>query len=402
MGRTHYYTSIASNYLPKARILARSLRQHDPDAVIHLVLCDIPPPGFALDKEPFDHLHLVRDLDIPNVLSWLFQHELVEMCTGAKGPALWKILTEYDADQVYYFDPDIVVMHDLSGLKAQLAQASVVLTPHQVAPEEKDEDVRTNEITSLKYGVYNLGFLGVRRTDAGLAFARWWRDRLLSYCWADIPNGLFTDQRWCDLAMALFDDVRVLRDKAYNVATWNLTHRHVTLGPEGKLVVDGKPIVFFHFSGFDSGGQLMMLKKFAPPRSPLFEYHDWYIREMDAQGQRELGNLKCVYASYFNGEPIESVHRRVYRERPELIAQFPDPFAVDADYSLRDWMKQHQPRQPAAKQARAMEAVPWNADLTTTITWRVGKAITGPIERAFNLVPGLAPAIKRGLRLRRD
>jgi hypothetical protein len=398
MGKTHYYTSITNNYLPKARILARSIRQHDAEAIIHLVLCDIPPEDFALDKEPFDHLHLVRDLDIPNVLSWLFQHSLVEMCTGAKGPALWKILTEYDADQVYYFDPDIVVLHDLGRLKAELAQASVVLTPHQVVPEEKDEDVRINEITSLKYGVYNLGFVGVRRSDCGLAFARWWRDRLLAYCWADIPNGLFTDQRWCDLAPALFNDVRVLRDKHYNVATWNLTHRHVTLS-DGKLVIDGQPIVFFHFSGFDSGGQLMMLKKYAPTNSPLFELHDWYVREMDAAGQRELGNVKSVYERYFNGEPIAPLHRRIYRERPDLIKRFPDPFAVDADYSFRDWMKQEYPHQPepAPTHETAAPLPNTHADLTATITWKVGKAITSPIERAVNLWPGLTPAIKRGL-----
>ena len=89
---THYYTSIASNYLPKARILARSLRKHEPGAIFHLVLCDRPPPGFDLAKEPFDHLHLITDLGIPNVESWVFQHSVVEMCTGAKGPALWKIL----------------------------------------------------------------------------------------------------------------------------------------------------------------------------------------------------------------------------------------------------------------------------------------------------------------------
>src|SRR6267142_7045215 len=100
MGKTHYFTSIANNYLPKARILARSIRKHDADAVVHVVLCDIPPVGFDLAAEPFDHLHLIRDLEIPDSTRWLFEHELVEMCTGAKGPALWKILTEYQVDQV--------------------------------------------------------------------------------------------------------------------------------------------------------------------------------------------------------------------------------------------------------------------------------------------------------------
>ena len=397
MSKTHYFTSIASNYLPKARILARSLRKYDPDAIIHVVLCDVPPADFDLNQEPFDHLHLVRDLAIPNLMGWLFQHDLVEMCTAVKGPALCKIFEEYDAEQVFYFDPDIVVFHSLDGLKEQLAQASVVLTPHQVAPETQDEAVQHNELTSLKYGVYNLGFLGVRRTDGGLSFARWWRDRLLSYCFADIPNGLFTDQRWCDLAPALFDDVRILRDKPYNIATWNLTHREVTLSAEGTLTVDGKPLVFFHFSGFDSGGQFTMLKKYAPVDSPLFALHDWYVREMDKEGQQQLGQLPCIYSQYFNGTPIPPAHRRLYRARRELQERFPRPFDVDVAYELYDWMKLAAPpegnRDPEPALAFGLDV----EDPRATLTWRIGKLITGPVERAVNLVPGLGPAIKQKL-----
>jgi hypothetical protein len=393
MNKTHYFTSIASNYLPKARILARSLKQHDPDGVIHLVLCDVPPTGFDLASEPFDHLHLVKDLDIPNNASWIFQHELVELCTGAKGPALVKILTEYEPAQVFYFDPDIVVFSDLGELKAELAQASVVLTPHLCDPEESEEAVRHNEITALRHGTYNLGFLGVRPTENGLRFARWWRDRLLQHCWADIPNGLFTDQRWVDLAPALFPEIRILRHRQFNVATWNLTHRKVTLDGEGRLTIDGQPLVFFHFSGFDSGGQLMMLRHYAPVDSPLFELHDWYVREMTKEGQDELGALRCVYSDYFNGRPIPRQHRLDYRSRTDLQHRFPEPFVVDSEQSLYHYFTMEE----ALAAARASAPPPPVAaeDLTATITWKVGKLLTSPIERAAALVPGLVPAIKR-------
>ncbi|NDC44645.1 MAG: hypothetical protein EBZ55_00975 [Actinobacteria bacterium] len=88
----HYYTSITSNYLPKARVLARSVKRHDPDAVFHLLLSDTPPPGWNLAEEPFDTLLGLDDLGIENVNAWAFKHALVEMCTAVKGPGAVEIV----------------------------------------------------------------------------------------------------------------------------------------------------------------------------------------------------------------------------------------------------------------------------------------------------------------------
>jgi hypothetical protein len=39
----HVFTCAAVNYLPKVRILCRSLRRHHPEAVIHIALADDRP-----------------------------------------------------------------------------------------------------------------------------------------------------------------------------------------------------------------------------------------------------------------------------------------------------------------------------------------------------------------------
>ena len=44
----HAYTSITSNYLPKARVLAESVKRLDPGLQLHLVLPDNAPVGFNL------------------------------------------------------------------------------------------------------------------------------------------------------------------------------------------------------------------------------------------------------------------------------------------------------------------------------------------------------------------
>ena len=48
------FTSAAVNYVPKARVLAESVKRHHPEATFHLVLCDPVPDWLAESPEPFD------------------------------------------------------------------------------------------------------------------------------------------------------------------------------------------------------------------------------------------------------------------------------------------------------------------------------------------------------------
>merc|ERR1711974_246102 len=138
-------------------------------------------------------------------------------------------LCEQGYDHVMFLDPDVAVFDDLSPLLEILESKDIILTPHQLTPEEKNDKtaIWDNELCSLTHGVYNLGFVAVNAKGEGYRFAKWWADRLYQYCREDIPNGMFTDQRWCDLVPAFFDGVQVLRDPGYNVASWNLSQRIV-------------------------------------------------------------------------------------------------------------------------------------------------------------------------------
>src|SRR5258706_15983567 len=53
-----------------------------------------------------------------------------------------------------------------------------------------------------------------------------------------------------DLTPGLFSGVMILRHDGYNVAYWNLRQRTVT-GAGSSATVNGEPLRFFHFSGFD-------------------------------------------------------------------------------------------------------------------------------------------------------
>jgi hypothetical protein len=375
----HYFTSITANYLPKARALAHSVKRHNPKAVFHLILCDQLPESVNVDAEPFDSIVFVTDLDIPDLDAWIFKHSVVELCTAVKGRAFLKLFELTSAEKLIYFDPDIIVLHKLDDLEKLLDSHAAILTPHQVEPDTSHQAILDNEICSLKHGIYNLGFLAARRDEDGLRFLQWWCDRLLHYCYDDIPNGLFTDQRWIDLAPAFFDAIHILRDKTYNVATWNLSHRPVTIDND-QLQINGEPIKFFHFSGFDSGAQEIMLKRYAGDNQALFDFRQWYIDELDAMGQATFGSLPCVYGFYANGQPIAASHRRLYRSRQDLIAAFPQPSRDDSPKtSYYRWLVHKQllgepasiPQEEAQDTQQHLNAVlnSWSWRLTKPLRW---------------------------------
>jgi hypothetical protein len=309
-------------------VLAETLRRHHPNWPLWLCLVDQEPLGFAFDpvRDQLGGVVRVTQLDIPNLRRQLFTHDLVELCTALKGKMLCRLL-EAGARKVVYLDPDIAVLGNLGEVEALLDSNDIVLTPHQLEPDDHPHAIRDNEMGSLKYGIYNLGFLAVSSTSEGYRFARWWCDRLLEHCYDDVPNGLFTDQRWCDLVPAFFDRVHVLRDPGYNVASWNLSRRPVSIGSDGVVRAAGRPMRFFHFTKVNCVGELM-LERYAEDRIEVFELMEWYRRRLAAHAVVDLPEGWWAYGRYSDGSPIPRSHRRLYRDRPDLQARYPDPFAV--------------------------------------------------------------------------
>lgn len=320
------FTSITFNYLPKATVLAKSLKRYNPEIKFLLLVAE----EFSPEMEPylacFDEVCYISELPVERLPSWIFKHLVVEICTAVKGVFLDLLCARKDCDAVMYFDPDIAIFAPLTPVLEELERSSIVLTPHQTEPEETLDAIRDNEMCSLKYGVYNLGFLAVRNDGVGRSFARWWRSRLEQFCYADFSEGLFTDQKWVDLAPALFPGVGVLRHPELNVATWNLTSRHVTGSFANGFLVNSRPLVFYHYSGFDSGAQVTMLLKYGKHMKALFDLRNWYIQRCAEEGQMSLGQRPWQYSVYSDGRLIPKEHRLLYRSRPDLQEMFPDPF----------------------------------------------------------------------------
>jgi hypothetical protein len=333
------YSSFTFSYLNRARVLFQTLRRFHPNWELVALITDEPPEGFAFDpaREPFDRVVWAQDLGIPDFETWLFKHDVVEVCTAVKGPFIHQACAS-GADAVIYLDPDTALLASLEPLERWLEKDEILLTPHLVDPNDEPTAIQDNDLSASRTGIFNLGFVAIRTRGEGARFAKWWNDRLLSYCYDDMANGLFVDQRWCDHVPALFDKVRVVRDPGYNVASWNLSRRTLAVEKDGRVTVNGQTLRFWHFTKLGALGDTMT-KKYAGTNFPVYEIWSWYKRQVAAVTDDAIPSRWWAYGVYADGAPITREHRLLYRQRMDLQKAFPNPFDV-GDGTYRHWLEQ--------------------------------------------------------------
>jgi hypothetical protein len=342
----HFFTIATNNYIPKARVLAKSLKKNHPSSEFFLILCDTIPEGFNPENEIFDDIILITDLGIPNLDSWIFKHSVVELCTAVKAISFLKIFDITNCKKIVYLDPDIAVFNNFNELESLLDNNSIIITPHLTTPDKTIGGIRDNEICALQHGIYNLGFLAVSMDNEGLSFLTWWKERLTNFCYDDIPTGIFTDQRWIDLVPAFFNNVFILKDPSYNVAPWNISNRLLSKNNNGQILTNGIPLHFFHFSSYDSGACQQMLAKYDEKNAVVEEIFKLYSKELQKNENSRFKKIPWNYSFFSNNEMISAEQRIIYRNRDDLISAFPSPSKVTADNNcFYSWYKNEYPKE---------------------------------------------------------
>ncbi len=334
----HAYTSFTYSYLNRARVLAKSCKRHHPDWFFWAVITDKQPDGFRLDlsQEPFDGVILVEELYGRETDSWLFKHDIVEACTAVKGRALKHLLSLSDCENVVYLDPDIAVFNPLSSVQEALLTHSIVLTPHQLGPDDTTQAIFDNEVASLDYGSFNLGFLAVRNDAEAGRFTEWWTNRLDTLCYDRLDQGIFVDQKWCNLVPCFFDSVKVLRDPGCNVASWNLSNRHVSFDEAGMIRCNGEPLKFYHFTKLGPIGDTMT-QRYAGSNVEVYELWQWYRSEVARLTDPAIPGGWWYYGTFSDGLKIPKPARELYRDREDVRQEFKDP----RNDGFQDWLRSH-------------------------------------------------------------
>jgi hypothetical protein len=328
MKRYELCTVVDAGYLARALVLHRSLVEQGV-AFRLVVLC--------MEETTLDVLRRLAPSDVePIALAALEQEDpalpavkptrtLAEYCWTLK-PSLLRYLfaREPGLRELSYVDADQMVWSDPAPVYAELGDGSVLIVPQRTESEVA--------------GRYNAGLIVFRRTDETDEILSWWRERCLEWSFAGVEAGgrrRFGDQGYLSDWPDRFSGVRVLAHPGGGVAPWNYG-RSALGGRNGALVVDGVPLVFFHYhslrlySGLRLFQRLHLLGdrfRFHPGPVPLvWSIGRWYPftepqrtllwepyvgRISDALA--ELRSLDPGFASGFQRLPRDELAREVFR-----------------------------------------------------------------------------------------
>ena len=331
-------TIIAANYWPQARVLRESLLHTNPSATFTILLVD--DEACELDLGP-DAGNVLRLADIGLTREAIHHlaaiYDVTELSTAVK-PLLLKRLVSASNEVAVYLDPDIRVYGSLNDLVALGGTHGIVLTPHTMTAFPRD-DQRLASADLLAAGVFNLGFIAVG--PSAVPFLDWWWEQTERNALSDISQMMFTDQRWVDFVPCLFDH-HILKDPGYNVAYWNLHGRRLTWDGE-RYDVDGVPLRFFHFSGYDPRQPWMLSKhQSETPRVLLSEQPvvaricGEYAKALEEVRNPILAQRPYGWARTRSGLPLTVRMRRLFRQallNAEITSRPSPPSPFDDDGS---------------------------------------------------------------------
>lgn len=240
-----YFTTIVSrDHLFKLLAMHTSLCLNCPDfrmfilcadEVVHKLLQAIPLKNTTLFE--------VRDVEDERVARARFDRIFHAFCWTLKPVFLHYVLERFPTARYYaHVDGDLCFYSNPDAIFAENPDASLYLTHHR------------NSLSFMQFypitGIYNTGFVGLKRDDVSRKAIKTWKDQCLSNCpiKEDPVKRLFGDQRYVEDWPNTYPGVHVVRSLGANTAMWNIANYHVS--PKGNaIMINGDPLIFYHFSG---------------------------------------------------------------------------------------------------------------------------------------------------------
>jgi len=340
------FTICAKNYIGLAKILERSLKQYNPECDFFIFVADEFDNNEDMKNLPNNVIiaRTVLDMDKAKWNDLSFKYNLTEFCTSIKPYCFLYLFENTHYNTFIYLDPDIYFFNSLTPVYDALSAHSIVLTPHILNIDIRDNGENISDAILLA-GVFNLGFLALKKDEYSAKMIKWWAYQLDDKCFMENFDQYYTDQKWMNFLPIFFNNnaLHIIRHKGLNVAPWNYYEREIIVHYNGTLGVKYRgdfsttvdELVFVHFSGYDYDAlkKGIVIQKYIPQLpnySDIKQITESYIAAIIEQKDTfdYYIHLSYTYNFFENGVPIDKFHRRLYRRLVVKNIDISNPFSI--------------------------------------------------------------------------
>lgn len=328
------FTICSNNYLAQAAVLTNSIKKTNPEC--HVIVGLVDKKELSIDYTLLNaDIIEIDQIGIPNFADLWQKYDIVELNTSVKA-SMFKYLfyTYQSCTAAYYFDPDIQLFEHLGEMNSLLDIYDVLLTPHVLTIVPLDGQ-SPEENTFLNYGIYNLGFIGLKSNNLSkevFELLNWWEERLLKYCFNRPCDGYFVDQLWLNLVPIYFNKVKILLEMGYNAGPWNLHERqNLSCREDNRYVMpDQSKLFFYHFSNYKPADKFNIARYYnrvdMKNHQGLLSLYGQYWELLNTYNVGSFAGLKCYYVRKRNQylkekeEEIKRINKNMrFREIVKLL-----------------------------------------------------------------------------------
>lgn len=300
------FTICSNNYLAQAKALGDSLKKTNPDYLFFIGLVDTLSPEINYEEEISHKIIPATEIGILDFENLYKKYNIIELNTCVKPFYLKYFTRKYsDLTHLMYFDPDTFLFGNLLQIENELSNGrDIILTPHILTPIPLDGKM-PNENLFLNYGIYNLGFIGIKNPQKNLSFFNWWGERTYNIGFDRVSEGFFVDQLWMNLTPIFFDTVVVSKNYGLNMGPWNLHERYLSQNlNQNWLVNEKQELIFYHFSNYKYNAPKILANYYNRftfrDRADLTMLYEDYLKILNENNISKLSNIKCEYVSLRN------------------------------------------------------------------------------------------------------
>lgn len=228
----NFYAVYSHEYYSRFLVLYRSIRKFHPDSGLFLY-------GWNTDLKPDDN-NIVFTRVNNNC------NDPREVFNDMQPREILRLFSE-GIENIVAIGSDCELFAPLTEIEDALKEYDVILTPNIACPSKGDQI----SLTGLwQVGMINGDFIAIKNTDNSKKILEWYGEVCSKYFINNTSRGLFYNQIWISMIPFLFDGVKILRNRSYNTAYWNIMDYDFNYTDKKYYTPDGE-LKFFHYSGYD-------------------------------------------------------------------------------------------------------------------------------------------------------
>ena len=239
----YFCTLFDSGYLLKGLAMLQSMDEHCPTAHVYVLCMDTKTQAILNQLElTFITCILLSDVEDEELLSVKKDRGVAEYCWTLSPWLPWYVLDQYPSiDFITYLDADLLFYSSVEPIFEEIGDSSIAIIEHRFTPRLKDREVN---------GIFCVEWVSFRRDDEGMKCLSYWREQCLEWCYNRLEEGRMGDQKYLDKWPELYPSCHIIKHAGAGIAPWNYAQYTFSTNANGSLIVEGEPLIFYHFHQF--------------------------------------------------------------------------------------------------------------------------------------------------------